>query len=261
MGAPIRPPIALKFQAFHRPRPSVIVAAHERSGTHFLMNTLAHCFGYVATPWIDFDYSSVNINFHSARRVAGFFKQFHGYNVASLFKSHHNYAFFQPVIEEVLGEFIVFYVYRDPRDVMVSYWKLVAGLPWHEGPKTATCREFVRAAPEGQMLRYQTRQAPSLLHRWRAHVDGWTREVPAGLRHRVCFVRYEDLHGRYEASVDAIATFLSEKPLSYRRPSPRENVVFPSQGTIGAHREHFDQADLDWFREVAGETMTRLGYG
>ncbi len=32
-----------------------MVVSHERSGTHFLMNTLALNFGYIAKPWINFD--------------------------------------------------------------------------------------------------------------------------------------------------------------------------------------------------------------
>ena len=247
-------------QVFDRPRPKVIVVTHERSGTHFLMKALSYGFGYVSAPWIDFDYSPVNINFYSSSAIAGFFKQFQPYNVASLFKSHHNYAFFQAVIEEILREFVVFYIYRDPRDVMVSYWKMLGHWPWHEGPKTATCREFIRAEPSGQMMRYQYFQEKSVLDRWRSHVDGWTQSVPAGIRHRLCYVRFEDLHGHYERTLDGIGGFLGEKPVSYRRPSPRENVVFPSEGKVGAHREHFDQGDLDLFREVAGGTMARLGY-
>jgi len=31
----------------------VMVVSHQRSGTHFMMNTVAACFGYVSNPWLD----------------------------------------------------------------------------------------------------------------------------------------------------------------------------------------------------------------
>ena len=44
----------MRFQAnlalFPDERPAVMVVSHERSGTHFLMNALAACYGYVSRP-------------------------------------------------------------------------------------------------------------------------------------------------------------------------------------------------------------------
>ena len=44
-------------------RPAVMVVSHERSGTHFLMNALAACYGYVSAPWINLDRLTLNINY------------------------------------------------------------------------------------------------------------------------------------------------------------------------------------------------------
>src|SRR5215469_1383683 len=51
------------FAVFQEMRPAVMVVSHERSGTHFLMNALASCYGYVSAPWVDFDRPTFNINY------------------------------------------------------------------------------------------------------------------------------------------------------------------------------------------------------
>ena len=33
-----------------------MIVSHERSGTHFLMNTLDKNFPYISQPWINFDF-------------------------------------------------------------------------------------------------------------------------------------------------------------------------------------------------------------
>ena len=44
----------------------IVVCSHERSGTHFLMNSIAHNTHYSVEPFIDFDYMQIGdiINFH-----------------------------------------------------------------------------------------------------------------------------------------------------------------------------------------------------
>ena len=39
-------------------KPKVMVVSHERSGTHFLMNTIALNFDYISAPWINLDWET-----------------------------------------------------------------------------------------------------------------------------------------------------------------------------------------------------------
>src|SRR5438132_1444947 len=97
------------------------VFSHERSGTHFLMNTLAANFGYIARPWFNFDYE-LGINFHAPAAIMKVFQPMHDKPVLNIVKSHHGYGFMAESIHYLLEQFHIFYIYRDPRDVMLSYW-------------------------------------------------------------------------------------------------------------------------------------------
>lgn len=243
-------------QTFDRVRPKLMVVSHERSGTHFLMNALAKCYGYVAAPWINLDYE-LGLNFFAASSLIQFFGQFRGHAVANIVKSHHPFAFFDESFDEIVNDFHVFYIYRDPRDVMVSYWKFLRRLSWNEGPKAKTLSEFIRSRPSGMMMRYQTRQEDSLVHRWRTHVEGWTNGDRNG---RITVVRYEDLASDYERVMSNFADILGSSPVSLDRPSPFENTVLPGETPTGAYVDAMDASDLDWIYSIAGRVMVRLGY-
>ena len=61
----------LTFRGISRTPASVLVVSHERSGTHFLMNSIARGYGYTSTPWVDMDYDSMPINFFHPPAIAG----------------------------------------------------------------------------------------------------------------------------------------------------------------------------------------------
>ena len=58
----IRTLLEFNINLFETDRPKVLVVSHERSGTHFMMNSLAANFGYVANPFMNLD-SSLGVNF------------------------------------------------------------------------------------------------------------------------------------------------------------------------------------------------------
>src|SRR5205085_2484881 len=60
----------------------------------------------------NFDHE-LGLNFYDPATVAMFFAQFRGVHLANIAKSHHAFAFFESVIEEVTSDFHIFYVYRD----------------------------------------------------------------------------------------------------------------------------------------------------
>lgn len=235
------------------------MVSHERSGTHFLMNSLAKCFGYIANPWINFDISTLPVNFYAPKNIVEYFEQFRGKTIVNIFKSHHPYAFFEQVLPSIIDEFHIFYVYRDPRDVMLSMWRYLNTLHWYEGPKTVSPKELIRQQPSGRLLRYQWNQEPSMIHRWRTHVDGWTLGVPENMRSRVTLIRFKDLAQNFEQVIRSIGQFF-DSPSSFEKPSLNDSSVLPHLGLVGGHKDVFDAEDLKLFRDIAGPTMDRLGF-
>lgn len=247
--------ISLDVQLAAEPRRKALVVAHERSGTHFLMNTLALCFGYVSDPWVNLDFG-LGLNFHDPAAVRRLFAAFAGKPVLEVFKSHHAFGFLAPELGRLRDEFAVFYVYRHPRALMESLLRYQRGVGWDDGPRARSAGELMRSAPRGAMLRYQKEQAPSVLHRWRRHVEEWTE---AGPDLGVVPISYEALNRRFEATVGEIAARLGFGPDRVERPPRDRGVVQPASDAAGAPSAGWSAADEAFLLEVAGPTLERLG--
>ncbi|MEJ0013749.1 MAG: sulfotransferase domain-containing protein [Bauldia sp.] len=238
-------------------RPSVLVVSHERSGTHFLMNAIVAAYGYPRGPFLNFDQPQLNINYFDPPAVAAVLEKVGSHATPSVIKSHHAVDFFDGVLDDVLKHVAVFYIHRDPVDVMISFWRLVAACSWHEGPRRPTALEFAAAEPEGMMMRYQQKQTRSLLHRWANHVDGWT-EVAKTRGGRLKVVRYDALSSAYERTVVGFDALLGQRTGSLVPPRRELNVV------TGVSADALPAPDYAAIRELAlaevGDTMRRHGY-
>ncbi|MBF0369456.1 MAG: sulfotransferase domain-containing protein [Magnetococcales bacterium] len=244
-------------QSLQQTPPRVIVISHERSGTHFLMNSLAASYGYVAKPWINFDSDQFNINYFHPPRVARFFQQFSSYPLSQIIKSHHHVDFFAGVLEEITQSFIILYIHRDPRGVMPSFWRFNNQLAWREGPQTETCQQFIRAQPGGRLLRYQINQQKSMVHRWQSHVSGWV----SAARHNphIQLVSYEKLRDDYRGVMEELSPLLQHQPTAFTPPDKLTNVVSPNTGY--QPQCQFGEVDEAFFQECAGDLLAKLGYG
>lgn len=232
------------------------MVSHERSGTHFLMNSLGAAFGYPNANFINFDAPELNINFFDPSAVTYAVGRIAARRGGAIIKSHHAVEFFQPTVGSLAHQLLVFYVYRDPVDVMISFWRYMHRWPWHEGPRAPTALEFAMAEPEGNLLRYQMRQRTSMLDRWARHVEGWT---GAAERHRrIVLVRYEDLRDSYPDMIARFSAVIGVSPASIEPPDPNTNVV------KGADPATLPQPDAAELRELAlrevGDTMRALHY-
>lgn len=235
-----------------------LVISHERSGTHFLMNTLALNFKYVSYPWINLDFE-LGLNFHSTNALSSYFRQMHDKPILNIVKSHHQAGFVNDFIDYLTDQFNVFYIYRDPRDVMVSFWQLISGFPWDEGPKTSTVSEFMRAAPRGGMLRYQKTQSATVLHRWQEHVEGWADIAETNAGRKIIMLPFERLNLDFDETVKYIGTQIGHQIITPVRPKKDENVIQAGPGQTGRHRDFFTQQDHAFVLDTVGSTMDRLG--
>lgn len=251
--------VAGDLALFPDDRPAVLVVSHERSGTHFLMNALAACYGYVSSPWVNFDRPMVNINYFHPPEVRDALLALAERPLANVVKSHHPAGFYAGELGRIARRYVVFAVCRDPVGVMLSLWRWLHRWPWLEGPKVADPLTFARAEPCGRMLRYQIRQQPSMLHRWEAHVESWL--AAARAQPRVVVVRYEDLDTRYEETVRGFAAVLGRPPQALARPARDVNVIAGGpQDPAGLGVPTDVEALRRLCRETVGQTMARLGY-
>jgi len=248
----------LQMKGQSKQHKKAVVISHERSGTHFLMNTLALNFGYIAQPWINCDFQ-LGLNFYHAETLLRFFESINEKALSNVIKSHHAFSFFAEIINFLSDKFHIFYIYRDPRDVMLSYWEIIQKLPWDEGPKAKSVGEFMRSAPQGAMLRYQKEQLPTVLHRWQSHVEKWF-GFGERIDSKIILVRYEDLNLSFDDTVKKIGERIGDMPASPKKPGVGENVVVVGKGQVGRHREEFLPEDYEFVSSVAGNTMARLGY-
>jgi hypothetical protein len=244
---------------FSKEWPAVMVVSHERSGTHFLMNALAACYGYVSAPWVNFDLPQVNINYYYPPAVRDTLLALAARPMANVVKSHHPADFFATELPRLTERYVVFNVCRDPVATLLSFWRFLHRWPWAEGPRVADPLAFARAEPCGQMMRYQMRQYPHLMARWAAHVEGWlaAAEVVPG----VVVVRYEDLDAHYDETMRGFAALLGRPPQALTRPARDVNVIpgGPADPT-GCGVPPDAEALRRLCREAVGGTMARLGY-
>jgi Sulfotransferase domain len=237
----------------------IMVVSHERSGTHLLMNALELNLGFVADPWLNLDYE-LGVNLYSHHSLCFYLmNRMHNAPVLNIVKSHHQLGFFAPILPYLTDQFHIFYIYRDPRDVMVSFWRYIWTHTRDEGPRTETVGAFMRAEPSGGMLRYQKKQVPTVLERWKVHVEEWVGAADRSCAEGICLVRYEELCLDFEATIDRIARHL-ERPWSppARRPDPRRNTISPGSGSIGSHRAVFEAQDHEFIATKVGSTMRDL---
>lgn len=233
---------------------NVIVASHPRSGTHFLINTLALNFGF-DPEHVDSDIMS-GVDFYRGSQIEIFLEKIRAGNERRIVKDHHHFSFFATLGEYLRRNFTVFYIYRNPADTMCSYWRYVLAAERREGPRCRTVGNFIRWMPRAGMLRYQIEQHATVLERWRSHVDAWTTRGVAEAN--VIPIKYEDLNLEFAATVERIGRALGMKCPNPTRPSLTANVMVPGKGQVAGFRRFMNEDDIAYVREHTQATLARL---
>ena len=251
ISKPVRP------AEFLQQRPAVMTVSHPRSGTHFLMNALADCYGYVSSPWINLDHDTANLNYFHPPSIGEYLMALAARPVATIVKSHHAADFFDDQLARIGARWVVFVPVRHPVQVLLSYWRFLNGLSWFEGPRVADPFDFFRAAPCGGMMRYQTRQFSNMMLLWANAVEGWLAATEAH-RH-VVLVRYEDLNSKFDETVRGFAPLLGRQPAQLSRPE-REKSAWVRGGAWSNDLAPNVKRLHALCRQSVGKTMDRLGY-
>lgn len=239
------------------PNKKVLVVSHERSGTSFLINAIAANFP-IYLPEMDsegkpqrVDLDRPGWNFADPEEMMKFLSdsQFHDLPLANIFKSHHPFGYFWPcpIWDYLLQQFHVFYIYRDGRDVLTSYWRHCRKQGFLWGPQTFAVGEFLRAKPSGGACRYHGPRPPAnMVQRWNDHIVSWMKERKEG----VTYICYEEMVDSFDSVVQKIAL---ELEISFPERVVRPNLggVHPWRGYPGNWKEFFDESDESFFMDNA----------
>ncbi|MEM7209228.1 MAG: sulfotransferase domain-containing protein [Pseudomonadota bacterium] len=228
----------------------VVVVSHQRSGTHFLMKTLANHFELTDNPvWLmDFN---LGIDIWSPPALLHYLRKFEGKSNKHIMKCHFFADFFLDFVEYFTEEYTVFYVVRKPEDVLASYYTFSNKLKWGVSAKANSLSEYIRSEPAGSCLRFQKKQYETMLQRWIAHVEGW---YVLSQKYNIHIVRYDDLNLKFNDTVERIATIL-QQPIT-RIEKPDLTGLLP--WTSGMHRDLYSLKDMAYIEKHAGNTINKI---
>ena len=160
------------------------------------------------------------------------------------------------------------FVYRDPRDMLVSH--VFYATQMHKGhgmhryytETLHTMEERIKAAIQG------VEEPGSELSPVRAKYEGYLGwlEQPA-----VLCLRFEDLILDRKVALERILDYLVQRGFTPRLPRDQEIVILDQaiapkksgtfrKGQPGNWREHFTEANKIFFKQQAGDLLLRLGY-
>lgn len=224
---------------------NILVVGHERSGHHFLMNTIMLNWNrYDSENWHDFPIRH-NTIFEFIKNVP--------LNRDKIYKTHHQWYNFQDCFDELLEKFHVFYVIRDGRDVMVSayYHFKFQNMFYEIGKKTFS--EFIRLDPKDMKIRlYSMIEPENMVLRWVEHVNSW---IDKGIE----VIKFEDMKNNWNDVVVKVEQLLGKSDTKIK-PTLDNICVNPRKGIVGDWKNHFNKEDLNYFNKYASETMNKLEY-
>lgn len=246
----------------------IVICSHERSGTHFLIDTISSNFLEYrdgSSQRVDLDYrqsidpgwTGMYCDPDQMRYCLShdkFGKDIDGKFIQGIFKSHHPYEFFEPIHDYLLDNFAVFYIARDGRDVMTSFWRHAWTAPIGLVPRAFTVGQFMRLQPYGIIDRYHGKATPhDMIDRWNKHIVSWLYKPIAG----VCYVSFEQLKNDFGSTVARIAKHLSLDVPERPRVPPLAGVT-PWKGEVGSWREFFTESDEEFFWSCSTYEMQLL---
>lgn len=266
LRGPKRLALAAATAEGYRACPPVIANSFPKSGTHLLDQIVAGLPGrrnfgsFIASLA-----SSFQMRARSIPEAVGLI----GRSVPGELVRGHLYC--EPEYAAAFNElnFVHYFIYRDPRDVIISSCHYLKNMNrWHRLHRyfknCGTLEEAILLSIRGLQHQDPTIPMPSVAERF-APYEGWI-NCPAA-----CTVRFEDLRSEKleenltrmldayiarsgnpvarEATLDAIrAGIAPEKSHTFRK------------GKGGGWREAFTPRCRDAFKEVAGDLLVRLGY-
>ncbi|MBN2162269.1 MAG: sulfotransferase domain-containing protein [Pontiellaceae bacterium] len=254
-----------QFPSMRYPKCLFYIVSHERSGTHFLINSIqlnacvrrgrgigmgagwgrhniGEWFGPYNQPEHRFDHIDA-VNEKWSRLSSR----------AAIIKTHCDRALFN---EKYIPAPIV-YICRDPRDTLLSWYnylnqdRLYRIHPYLEDHRCASFSEFIRR-PASDFLKRNYSLSPAfdnVVERWAAHVSGWMKDGDPN----VLTVRFRDLKADPLGVLNKVASFtgIRLKPDFLPAGLLGSESMLPQNGIRGAWKSTVSEADQSFIRTTS----------
>lgn len=228
----------------------VLVISHERSGTHFLMNSLAINFR-LNPRWIDVyckDYIDPEDNYKKnyKNQIKKFFEEQYPIVTDRIYKSHHQFGYYEDIMDDVMKNFEVFYIHRDVRDTLSSCYRYFKSAQVTAFPNCDTMEEFLFQTPpylypfDGA---YSYIKSENMVERWNMHIKSWKPVFD-----KINVISYTDLKSDFNNTIQKISSMLNTPIISEIRVPPiGQNTINPGSGINGG-----------WKKTMSEETANKI---
>ncbi|RMD84873.1 MAG: hypothetical protein D6808_06225 [Candidatus Dadabacteria bacterium] len=229
---------------------NILVVSHERSGTHFLINSIAKNFSV---------YSNLELSFGGdPRDLSSLILSICNRRDRRIFKSHHQAYFFEEVMDKLLENFHVFYIVRDGRDVVRSCYDYFNAVGLDIFPQTSSLKELVWIDPTKYAFDggYSKKKGSNMFERWALHAESW---LP--YRDVITIIRYEELKRKFNLQIKRIGSAIGmEPPQAPSMPTVKDRGIVNRKGLSGGWKGSLSDAEIELFLRVARNIAPDLGY-
>jgi len=214
----------------------ILVVSHERSGTHFLINSISANFGFNNNQIDVFARDAINPSRSNQEeyrsKIINFCELQKGLD-NRIYKSHHQDGFFD--IHKLNESYHIFYIVRDPRDVLVSCYYYFNRSNVTAFPRVKNvCDLAFNTKPYRYPFdgAYSLVKSEDFVSRWITHVRGWL--------DKATIITYEEMKTNFSSAMRKVSVVLGRDLTGCVVPTLGNKSVSPRKGIVGDWTNHFD---------------------
>jgi len=255
----------------------VMVASFQRSGTHFLINTLASNFAGLEDGWVDVvhaednkwvkDLKPDNLREKIREQLIELYPES---DMRQCVKTHYQAYFFQQFWDELCERYDLFYIVRDPRDTLAACFNYYNKTNYEVFIKEEDFSKFLRAdlrdvRTETQPYSYSFIKPRNIVDKWQQHLISWLPYRDKG----VTFVHFSDLKNDLAGVLREIGVKTSLRQekgevtpvtINDSRYRPDFNDAELNRGRIGAWRDYFESDDLEFLESQLLDEVKEVAF-
>ena len=229
----------------------LIVVSHERSGTHFLINSITNNSGgvygrpYPLEPYKDVYHDGPYDDPKEYKEyVYAWLNSYRGVSESKIFKTHHKAEFFKDYLADIKEEYHILYIRRNPLDVLTSlyhyYRNCEPGNQPHQNFSLDIDDFLFNKTPKDDW--YSLTPNSSNAERLKEHVNEWS-ELGVDM------VFYEDLKLDYQNTMGKIFNVLGlSSPKVFKE--TMLSGIRPRKGEINDHINLFNNNQISRLRGI-----------